>query len=141
MFAGPARRAAAALIDGFVVGALALLVMAIARLPAVADLLASLPPVPSLPAEAGFFAPFAVPLLVPLAYFVVFPATRMQATPGKSAVGVRIATVGGDRIGFLRSLVRYVASLVSIAIVFLGYLPMIWTRKRRALHDYVAGTG
>jgi uncharacterized RDD family membrane protein YckC len=139
MFAGPARRAAAALIDAFVVGALMLLVMALARFPAVADLLATLPPVP-LPVEAGFFTPFAVPFLGALAYFVVFPATRMQATPGKSAVGVRIATVGGDRIGFLRSLVRYLASLVSIAIVFLGYLPMIWTRKRRALHDYVAGT-
>lgn len=133
MFAGPARRAAAALIDAFVVGALLLLFTAIRQLPLM-DF------VPPLPADIGLFAPFIVPIAVPLIYCVVFPATRLQATPGKSAVGIRIATVGGDRIGFIRSLVRFAASLVSIAIFFLGYLPMVWTRKHRALHDFVAGT-
>ena len=133
MFAGPGRRVAAALTDAFVVGALLAVATVIANLPLM-DFM------PKLPGEVAIFAPFFLPVAVPFLYFVVFPATRMQGTPGKSALGIRIATVGGDRIGFVRSLVRFAASLVSIATFFLGYLPMVWTRKRRALHDFVAGT-
>jgi len=129
MFGRPARRAIAALIDALIAGAFTLLATPLPGLVA--------PFVPPLPYPVPLFLlPFAVPVL----YFVVFPATRAQGTPGKRAVGLKIATLGGDRTGFFRSLVRFVASLVSIAALFLGDLMMVWNRKHRALHDFIAGT-
>jgi uncharacterized RDD family membrane protein YckC len=129
MFAGPGRRAAAALIDALIAGALVLLSM---PLPGLA--LTFLPP---LPAGAPLFL---LPLVLPILYLVLFPVTRAQATPGKRACAIKIATLGGDRIGLARSIVRFVASLVSIAALFLGCLLMVWNRKHRALHDFAAGT-
>lgn len=129
MFGGPGRRAVAALIDLCIVGAAMLL-----SLPLPGMLRGVLPPLPpDVPLTL-------LPLIVPLLYFIVLPATRAQATPGKRACGLKIATLGGDRIGFFRSLVRFVASLVSIAALFLGDLVMVWNRKHRAFHDLVAGT-
>jgi uncharacterized RDD family membrane protein YckC len=129
MFGGPGRRAVAALIDLCIVGAAMLL-----SLPLPGYLRGVLPP---LPADVPLML---LPLVVPLLYFIVFPATRVQATPGKRACGLKIATLGGDRIGLFRSLVRFVASLLSIAALFLGDLAMVWSRKHRAFHDLVAGT-
>src|SRR6185312_17244683 len=129
MFGGPGRRAVAALIDLCIVGAAMLL-----SLPLPGLLRDALPP---LPADV----PLALlPLLVPLLHFIIFPATRAQGTPGKRSCGLKIATLGGDRIGLFRSLVRFAASLISIAALFLGDLVMVWNRKHRAFHDMFAGT-
>jgi uncharacterized RDD family membrane protein YckC len=132
MFGGPGRRAVAALIDWCIVGAAMLL-----SLPLPGLLRGVLPP---LPADVPPTLLPLLPLVVPLLYFIIFPATRAQGTPGKRACGLKIATLGGDRIGFFRSLLRFVASLVSIAALFLGDLVMVWNRKHRAFHDMVAGT-
>lgn len=41
-------------------------------------------------------------------YYIVPPATAMQATPGKKLLGMRIVNLEGERIGIVQSLVRFV---------------------------------
>jgi len=74
------------------------------------------------------------------AYFGLFPATPLQATPGKLACGIRIADLDGAPIGIGRSLARFLASVPSIAILGIGLLPAAWNSRRQAFHDLVAGT-
>ena len=79
-------------------------------------------------------------LAIFVAYFAGFPLTKWRATPGKHACGIRITDRAGDKLGPARSLLRAAASLASMAAWGLGYAVALWTRRRQALHDLVAGT-
>jgi uncharacterized RDD family membrane protein YckC len=78
-------------------------------------------------------------MLVVAAYFVFFWSTAGQ-TPGMRLMGVRVVTGAGRAPGALRSIVRFVGLALSIALVFLGFVPVLFDRRRRALQDYLAGT-
>ncbi len=70
-------------------------------------------------------------------YFVGFWTLTGQ-TPGMRLMDLRVVA-HEDPPGVLRSVVRFVALVVSIAIV-VGVLPVVFDERRRALQDYVAGT-
>jgi uncharacterized RDD family membrane protein YckC len=78
-------------------------------------------------------------LLVVAGYFVAFWSTTGK-TPGMHLVRLRVVTGDGGPLGFWRSLVRFVGLLLAIAPLFLGFLPVLFDRRRRALQDYLAGT-
>jgi uncharacterized RDD family membrane protein YckC len=77
--------------------------------------------------------------LLNAAYFGFFWTVAGQ-TPGMRLLGLRVRRKDGVEIGSGRALVRFVALLVSIAPLFAGFLPALVDRRRRAFHDYVAGT-
>jgi uncharacterized RDD family membrane protein YckC len=56
------------------------------------------------------------------------------------AVGIKVTDLAGNRISFLRALGRYVAKIVSFAILLIGFLMVGWTEKKQGLHDMIAGT-
>lgn len=72
-------------------------------------------------------------------YFVLFWTAAGQ-TPGMRLAGVRISGAGGGPPTFWRSLVRFGGLLLALAPVGLGFLPVLFDRRRRALQDYLAGT-
>ena len=93
-----------------------------------------------LPAMFGFFA---VALVVPVAYFSFFHGWRGQ-TPGKMAVRIRVVLENGERISYVRALIRY---LVALALWFAFYIPGVidvlfplFDKKKQAIHDKAAGT-
>jgi 2-hydroxy-6-oxonona-2,4-dienedioate hydrolase len=71
-------------------------------------------------------------------YFVVF-WTVVGQTPGMRLLGMRI-TRDGSPPSFTRACARFVGLLISIALAFLGFLTIFVDRRRRALHDIIAGT-
>jgi uncharacterized RDD family membrane protein YckC len=73
-------------------------------------------------------------------YFIAWPCTRWQATPGKHVQRLKIVTRDGARIGLVRSAVRFAASLASLLALGLGYIVAAWDRRRRTFHDFAAGT-
>jgi uncharacterized RDD family membrane protein YckC len=73
------------------------------------------------------------------AYFVFFWSVS-GATPGMALVRLRVVGPGGAPIGPGRAFVRLVGLLLSIAILFLGFLPALVSDRRRALQDFLAGT-
>ena len=82
----------------------------------------------------------AIESLVWLPYFVFFTASPWQATPGKRAFGIKVTDLQGRRIGLGRSVARYFASFLSALALCIGYLMVLFTRQRQAMHDLMAGT-
>jgi uncharacterized RDD family membrane protein YckC len=77
--------------------------------------------------------------LVAAAYFVFFWSVS-GSTPGMALARLRVVTADGRPLGAGRAFVRLVGLAVSIAIVFLGFLPALFTDRRQALQDFLAGT-
>ncbi len=77
--------------------------------------------------------------LLVLAYFVAF-WNGAGRTPGMQLLGLRVRDGSGGPPSFVRSLVRAVFIWVSIAVFFLGFVPVLFDRRRRGLADFVAGT-
>jgi uncharacterized RDD family membrane protein YckC len=55
-------------------------------------------------------------------------------------VRLRVLTASGSRLSLLRALVRFAGLILAIAPLFLGFLPVPFDRRRRALPDFLAGT-
>src|SRR6267378_435483 len=73
-------------------------------------------------------------------YFALFHSSSRQATPGKSAFGIKVTDTAGERISFLRATGRFFALYVSALILFIGFLLAAFTARKQALHDMIAGT-
>ncbi|MFF8274908.1 RDD family protein [Streptomyces lateritius] len=70
--------------------------------------------------------------LVILLVLSVLTVGTVGSTPGKRLFGLRVASVGGGRLGILRVLLR--SLLVCLAVPAL-----IWDRDGRGLHDRLSG--
>jgi uncharacterized RDD family membrane protein YckC len=65
--------------------------------------------------EANSLA-LAVAGVIQAAYFIVFPATKWQATPGKKFLALRVTDANGDGIGLIQSAWRYVCQVFVLGI-------------------------
>lgn len=110
-------RAGAYVIDGFVLG--------IATLPALL-----LPEGPGLAAR----------ILLPAAYFTVWPVLFNGRTLGKTAAGLAIVREDGSPLSYGRSFLRWIGYVLSSVTLCLGFLCALFTPRKRALQDYLAGT-
>lgn len=75
-------------------------------------------------------------------YFIAFTALH-SATPGKKLFNLHVEVNGSEKIGWIASTLRYVASLFTqLTFMFygIGYLIVMVDPKRRALHDWIAKT-
>ena len=86
------------------------------------------------------FLPYAVAFGIPILYPAIMHASRVQATVGELALGVKVVDRSGDRIGFGRALGRSAMGLLSGFVCYFGHLVMLFTVNQQALHDLVAGT-
>jgi uncharacterized RDD family membrane protein YckC len=73
-------------------------------------------------------------------YCTLLESSSWQATVGKRALGLRVTNGRRERIGFARAAIRFAAKLLSVLTLFVGYLLVVVTRHRQALHDLIAGT-
>ena len=78
-------------------------------------------------------------LLVVGTYFIGF-WTGAGQTPGMRLMRLRVLDRSGAPPGFWRAVVRLIGLAVAIVIVFLGFLPVLFDDRRRALQDFLAGT-
>jgi uncharacterized RDD family membrane protein YckC len=75
-----------------------------------------------------------------LSYYAGMTSSESQATLGKKAMGIKVTDLKGRRISFGRALGRELATILSVLILFIGYLMAFFTERKQALHDMVAGT-
>lgn len=73
-------------------------------------------------------------------YFAIFECSAWSATPGKKLLGLIVVDDEGRRISFLRATARYFAKFLSAVLLLLGFLCIGWNRRKRGLHDVIAGT-
>jgi uncharacterized RDD family membrane protein YckC len=131
-FAGIATRAAALAVDALLAIALYILVVGAAAL--VASLAGGLHP--------HWFAGVLLAVawvVVTGGYFLLFWSSAGQ-TPGMRLLHLRVRTAAGAFPSVGRSLVRLIGLELSIALLFLGFLPVIFDGRRRGLADFLAGT-
>jgi uncharacterized RDD family membrane protein YckC len=83
---------------------------------------------------------FASWLVLVAAYFIALPATVLQGTLLQRAGRIKVTDVKGGRIGFGRSALRFVLSLMTLATGGIGFAAAAWTPRFQALHDYGART-
>ena len=91
----------------------------------------------SLPLDhVGYLVPFAIYWL----YKPGMECSPLQGTVGKLAYGIKVTSLNGERIGFLRANARFIAQTLSVLPLLLGCLLAGYTPRRQALHDLVART-
>jgi uncharacterized RDD family membrane protein YckC len=72
-------------------------------------------------------------------YFVLFWTATGQ-TPGMRMMRLRVVTYRGERVHFIRSLIRLGGLALAIIPLFAGFLPVLVDGRRRALQDFLART-
>jgi uncharacterized RDD family membrane protein YckC len=78
--------------------------------------------------------------IVSTAYFAGFECSRLQATPGKILLGLQVTNGRGERIGFLRAVLRFIMKALSGSLFGLAYLTCLITDNRQTVHDVVMNT-
>ena len=79
-------------------------------------------------------------LLLGIAYYATLQSSKWQATVGKKILKIKVTTMEGRRIGFIRATVRYIVMYGLSNIFFIGYLLALFTKRKQALHDLIART-
>jgi uncharacterized RDD family membrane protein YckC len=74
-----------------------------------------------------------------LLYHVLMESSPLQGTIGKVVIGMKVTRIDGSRPNFFNVLVRHMARLLSMLPVFGGYLMIVKTEKKQALHDKLSG--
>ncbi|MBK9189614.1 MAG: RDD family protein [Phycisphaerales bacterium] len=76
---------------------------------------------------------------ISIAYYLSMESTDYRGTLGKIIVGIRIAYINEDDNRF-GATSRYLSKYLSVASFGLGYAIIFFSKRRRCLHDYLAGT-
>ena len=117
-YAGFRRRLAAVIVDAFVMVPVGLVVQLL----------------------TGPGVSFVLNTVIGTAYVVLMHRSKHQATLGKMAVGIIVTDLKGHRISGWRALWREIAEWISALTFGIGYLMVIWTRKKQSLYDMMART-
>jgi len=133
--AGFARRFAALILDRLIIGGIfVVLLILLAIVLAVAG--------PGHDQVGKWFAIGFYPLffLLNLLYSSLLESSMHQATWGKRAMGIKVATLDGRRLSFGHAVGRWFAKLLSYLTLYIGFLMAAFTARKQALHDMVAST-
>lgn len=136
--AGFLRRLGAFIIDNLLLGSAYYVVLMIGAV-AVAVLAASGGDDDTLAITLGVAAVLAYALMSYF-YYVGMERSRLQATVGKLALGIKVVDADGRRLGWGKASARWAGSVLSYATAFIGFFMAGWTRRKQALHDLLAGT-
>ncbi len=79
-------------------------------------------------------------LVIGWLYFSLMESSQRGATVGKMAVGLRVVTDQGQRLSFGNATGRYFAKFISAIILFVGFIMVAFTDRKRGLHDMIAST-
>jgi class 3 adenylate cyclase len=84
----------------------------------------------------------ALSILVVFAYFLLMGLSEglvlRGSSLGKMLFGLRVKGTDGERITLARAFVRNIGKILSLATVLIGFLMVLFTKHRQALHDMLA---
>jgi uncharacterized RDD family membrane protein YckC/lipoprotein NlpI len=72
-------------------------------------------------------------------YFALMESSSYQGTIGKMFLGIKVADLNGNRIGFGKATGRHFGKYISSIMLCIGYIMVAFTQKKQGLHDIVAG--
>ena len=66
---------------------------------------------------------------------------KFMATPGKLLMSCHVVDAKtGNRISVLQAILRYFGYIISLLSLCLGFLWIIWDKRKQGFHDKIAGT-
>jgi uncharacterized RDD family membrane protein YckC len=90
-------------------------------------------------AVVGYGPGVALSFAIDIAYFTYLIGNARGQTLGQMALGIRVIDFNnGGPIGYGRAFVRWLVSIVSAIVIFLGYFWMIWDKEKQCWHDKAA---
>ena len=72
-------------------------------------------------------------------YSAGLESSRWQGTLGQQLLGLRVTDRFGRRVSFLRATGRHFGQILSVFTLGIGYLAMLFNRRRLTLHDWMSG--
>lgn len=78
-------------------------------------------------------------ILFSIGYFVFFWSTTGQ-TPGARVMQIKVVTARGERVKPRRSLMRCLGVVLAALPLFAGFVPILFTSRRRGFQDWLANT-
>jgi uncharacterized RDD family membrane protein YckC len=77
--------------------------------------------------------------LIGAVYFTAMIGSSRGQTVGQMALGIRVIDFNnGGPIGYGRAFIRWLVSIISYIVIFLGYLWMLWDKEKQCWHDKAA---
>lgn len=137
-YAGFGLRLAAWMLDWVILAALRFAVLMITAM-VVAAIESANPGAPMI-RDVGGWVILALFVLCPWPYYAIMEASKVQATVGKLAAGIRVEDIDGGRATLLQTAVRYLLRFFSALMLGIGFLMVLWTKRRQAFHDIGANT-
>jgi uncharacterized RDD family membrane protein YckC len=55
-------------------------------------------------------------------------------------MGIKVTDLKGNRISFAKAFMRHISKLITTAFFGIGYLTIIFSKKRQGLYDMIVGT-
>ncbi|RJQ38382.1 RDD family protein [Candidatus Microgenomates bacterium] len=74
------------------------------------------------------------------AYYIIMYAEYNGQTLGKRIAGIKVIMEDGSKITYGKAFLRTITGYTSAAVLFLGYLWVIWSKKKQTWHDKIAQT-
>lgn len=81
-----------------------------------------------------------IPIITLWTYFTIMESSKAQATIGKMATRIKVTDLHYSRINFVRANIRFWSKVLSIAILPIGITVALFTNRKQALHDLIAGS-
>ena len=81
---------------------------------------------------------FFVSAVVAWMYYAFFESSSKQGTPGKIALRLVVVGPSGNKLTFLRATARCVARYATATTMMMGFLTVLFTQRRQALHDLIS---
>jgi len=73
-------------------------------------------------------------------YYSLLESSKLQGTIGKYLIGIKVVDYNNNRISFNIATLRYVSSVLSSMLFFIGYLIIFFTKRQQTLHDIISKT-
>ncbi|HUU41684.1 MAG TPA: RDD family protein [Desulfatiglandales bacterium] len=121
------KRVAAAIIDGFILIFIMLIIGSLA--PGIGS---------GMLGDAGSPGTL-LGIIIGWLYYAMMESSSKQGTLGKMALGIKVTDLSGNKITFGRATGRHFSKYISAIILFIGYLMVAFTAKKQGLHDMIAG--
>ena len=79
-------------------------------------------------------------ITISVLYSTFMESSKLQATVGKLALGLKVTDLQGGKLDFSKALVRNLCKIISNITLLVGYIMAGFTEKKQALHDMIAST-
>ncbi len=129
-FAGFGRRFLAAMIDGFILILLGIgISFSLGRNPFVTN-----------DASIKSLTDCLISIIFGMIYTIGFWVKQNGQTPGKRVLHIRIIKEDGQPLDLFTAFIRYISQMLSMIVIYIGYIWVLFDSKKQSWHDKIART-